>query len=385
MAALLALASLALVPHPTLRPAVSVRGAARRVRVAPDVLASAAAGGPTPNTSPPPPPGSTAGLYSLIEVSLRACRREGADDFSARTARGLSQRWTTLPPSDLVEAVFVAGALVLRGGFDEGLAVLLEAEDVAGLALSGRAYAALCRLALAEERPADALTLLARARAAGVELSDGLLLGAMEAAASLEDWGAVARLHTELSEGPEAAAAAALELELYASPTIVEDLLGADAARGARRAAAEGERSPHAQALALALRAHCERRDVGRAVELVERLRARTGAALAPSDYARLASLASTTGRPAPLLALRPADLQRSASALVEPRLFALSNRIGVAGASLGVVERALVAGAALLGALGAFALLTGGVEGSLYSAKTATLLADTNDLLGGF
>ena len=100
-------------------------------------------------------------------------------------------------PADLVEATLISGALVLED-FDGGLDILLEAEEGAGLMISGKAYFALMRLASAEDRPLDVLALLARTRARGVERTDGLILGAMEAAESVEDWGAVRlRTHAE--------------------------------------------------------------------------------------------------------------------------------------------------------------------------------------------
>lgn len=100
-----------------------------------------------------------------------------------------------MEPEALVEATLVSGATVLQD-FDEGFEILREAEDGAALNVSGTAYSALMRLAQSEERPVEALALLARTRAYAVERTDGLLLSAMRAAAALDDWGAVARLYT---------------------------------------------------------------------------------------------------------------------------------------------------------------------------------------------
>jgi len=90
--------------------------------------------------------------------------------------------------------------------------------------VSAKAYYALCRLAVAEQRPLDVLALLARARGQEVERTGSLLLIGMQAAAELEDWGAVARLYAELATGPEAAAELALLYESFAEPTILEEL-----------------------------------------------------------------------------------------------------------------------------------------------------------------
>ena len=171
--------------------ALAALGSTLRV---PPVRCSAAANGP-----------SKKALYAQIDSVLRRAReKEGADRMSAQVARSLGNRWLEMEPEDLVEATLVSGNLVLQG-FDEGLAILCEAEDNADLHISGKAYSALMRLAQTEERPMEALQLLARTRAYDVERTDGLLLSAMRAAAALEDWGAVARLYAELCDGPEAA------------------------------------------------------------------------------------------------------------------------------------------------------------------------------------
>lgn len=250
--------------------------------------------------------------------------------------------------------------------FEEGLALLVEAEDGASLTLSGKAYASLMRLAQAEGRPLEALVLLSRAQAAGLR-SDGALLGGMRAAASLEDWGVVARLYADLTLGPEEAAAEAVELETFSSEAaVLDDLDRAQrcsdaAAECTPRAAPPAEQVEYAEALTLALRAHCERGDATRAAEVVARMRDR-GTALGPDEYAELLGLAKRTKRLDLLAtAVRPADLAATAGAALEPKLWAATNRVGELGAALGTVERAIVAGAVVLTFLVAF----GGVLGS--------------------
>lgn len=162
-------------------------------------------------------------LYSKIEAVIKRAKMDELRPLGARTARALSQRWLELSSGELVEATFVSGALVLRD-FDEGLEILLEAEEGADVEVSAKAYYALCRLAVAEQRPLDVLALLARARGQEVERTGSLLLIGMQAAAELEDWGAVARLYAELATGPEAAAELALLYESFAEPTILEEL-----------------------------------------------------------------------------------------------------------------------------------------------------------------
>jgi hypothetical protein len=121
-------------------------------------------------------------------------------------------------------------------------------------------------MALAEERPLDVLALLARTRGRDVPRTDGLLLVAMEAAASLEDWGGVARLYSELTDGPEEAAKLAVALESFGSAAVLEELQ-----RPRAREHDSPARSPETQralALTLALRAHAERGDVSAATEV---------------------------------------------------------------------------------------------------------------------
>ena len=283
------------------------------------------------------------GLYSKIERVLTRAKRDGAPALNARTARALSQRWLELSPAALVEATFVSGALILEG-FDEGFEILLEAEEVAACNVSAKAYYALCRMALAEERSLDVLALLARTRGRDVPRTEGLLLVAMEAAANLEDWGGVARLYSELTDGPEEAAKLAVALESFGSAAVLEELQ-----RPRAREHDSPARSPETQralALTLALRAHAERGDVNAATEVLESLRARA-APLGLAEYAQLWRLARRTGRPEPLLALRFVDVRRSAQGAIEPTVLGLANRARELAATLGTTERALVLGLA--------------------------------------
>ena len=313
---------------------------------------------PAPRLSAAAP--STKQLYSQIDAVLRRNQKEGGQPLSVSTARALGKQWMDMPPADLVEATLVSGA-VLLDSFDEGLAILLEAEEVADLAVSGKAYSALMRLAHTEERDEDVLRLMARTRAVGV-MTDGQLLGAMNAAATLGDWGAVARLYAELSEGAEAAAASALELETFSDPQVLDELRAAGAASRAKSSLPPTE-CEYALALTLALQAHCERGDVSRVTPLLERKR-QQGDCLSSDEYKMLLALAKRLQSPAPLLALRPIDLKRSLDAELEPRTFAVTNKIGMAAAALGTVERRIVAGVGLAALVATAAALSGAVDG---------------------
>ena len=92
-----------------------------------------------------------------------------------------------------MEVTLVSGKLILEN-FDEGLELLLLAEEESEFALSSPAYTALMRLGLVEGRNADVLALLGRLQARGTELSSGAILSGMKAADAMGDWGAVARL-----------------------------------------------------------------------------------------------------------------------------------------------------------------------------------------------
>jgi hypothetical protein len=166
----------------------------------------------------------------------------------------------------------------------------------------------------------------------------------MEAAASLEDWGGVARLYSELTDGPEEAAKLAVAIESFGSAAVLEELQ-----RPRAREHDSPARSPETQralALTLALRAHAERGDVSAATEVLESLRARA-APLGLAEYAQLWRLARRTGRPEPLLALRFVDVRRSAQGAIEPTVLGLANRARELAATLGTTERALVLGLA--------------------------------------
>jgi hypothetical protein len=300
---------------------------------------------------------STAPLYSRLEAVLqRARKQEGS--LGARLAAALLQRWTTSDVAELVEATLVSGNVLLTDGFNEGLELLLEAEETADVVLGGKAYAALMRLGGAEGRPEEVLMLLARARARGIEHSDGALLNGMSAAAELGDWGAVARLYAELESGPEEAAKEAMELECFSLAPQASELL--EEVR-VERSAAEATRikstppppkdeapPPLTAALHLALRAHCERKDVVRAVAVLNRMRS-CEAALEAGEYGMLLALAQDSGKPLNILrALSPSDVSRSFASVVEPKLYALTNKVGVEASALGRVERQIVAVAAL-------------------------------------
>ena len=322
---------------------------------------------------------STKALYAQIDTVLRRGQKEGGSPLAVSTARALSRRWMELPPAELVEGTLVSGSVLLKS-YEEGLAILLEAEEGAALNVSGKCYSALMRLAQSDDRPEDVLWLLARTRAFGVEVTDGQLLGAMRAAASLADWGAVARLHAELTEGREAAAEAAVELETLASdPRVLDELEearspGAATARRIRSVAPPTQRE-YALALSLALRAHCERGDLARVAPLVERMRAQQ-VRLGPEEYAMLVATARRLRTPAPLLVLRPVDLQRSLETELEPRLFSVTNRLGLLAAGLGRIERGVVAGAALAGLLGALAFLSGSLDAPEAAQGATSALA---------
>ena len=321
--------------------------------------------------------GDTRPLYSKIDTVLRRARKnDDSNRLGGSIARNLGLRWLEMAPADLVEATLVAGNVVLDG-FDEGLDILIEAEEIANVDVTAKSYSSLMRLAQAEGRPEEVLALLARTRALGIEASDGLLLGGMRGATELQDWGAVARLYAELSEGPEAAAAAAVELETWSNdPQLMDEL------RLAKPATAEAPptEAELSQALTLALRAHCERGDVTRVVELLGRKRSRA-AALSTAEYEQLLTLARRTQMAAPLLALRPIDLKRTLDDAVEPRLLDVVNQIGVVGASLGRIERGLVAAAAGVALLSGVVLLTGGFEAAGPSYSTSVFA----DLPEGF
>ena len=163
-------------------------------------------------TAPNEPAALRRALYEKMEAVLRRARGDGASpsSLSYRYAQQLGKQLLTAPPEQLVEAVLTSGGLLLDN-FDEGLAILGAAE-AADVEASARAYSAVMRLAQVEGRPLDTLALLARVRARVPPSEPCLLLG-MGAAAELGDWGAVARLDSELRVGEAAAAEEALALE----------------------------------------------------------------------------------------------------------------------------------------------------------------------------
>ena len=320
-------------------------------------------------------PASTKELYSKIDGIIRRARSKTDDRLAASISRALGNRWLEMEPEKLVEATVVSGT-VLLDSFDDGLDLLIEAEEGAALNSTATTYSALMRLALSEEKPVEASALFARARSLAVESTDGLLLSAMSAAALLGDWGAVARLYAELAESPEYAAMEAALLETMApqDPSVLEELREAMGAGATAAKPAPPQNLELAQALALALRAHCERGDVTRVVELLERARSR-GAALEADEYQRLVTLATQTKRPQVLLALQPIDLQRSLAAAIEPKLFEVQSKVGLAAAGLGRVERQIVAGVGVAAVLATIVLaLSGGGDAPLSTDVFDTL-----------
>ena len=140
-------------------------------------LASALRVPPLRLSATSPSAGSSKALYAQIDTVLRRGQKKGSSPLAMNTARALGKRWMEMPPADLVEATLVSGGLLLDS-YEEGLAILLEAEEGAGVNVSGKCYSALMRLAQSQERPEDVLRLMARTRAIGVETTDGQLLGA---------------------------------------------------------------------------------------------------------------------------------------------------------------------------------------------------------------
>ena len=69
-------------------------------------------------------------------------------------------------------------------------------------------------------------------------------------------------------------------------------------------------------------------------------------------------------------------DFKRSLEAEVEPKLFAVTNRMGVLAAALGSVERGIVTGAAAVALLGGVALLCGTVYAPDIAATAASAFA---------
>jgi len=272
-------------------------------------------------------------LYGKLDGLLRRARRRShGDGLIERATRWVSREWTTSSPDRLVEATLVSGKLLLDG-FDEGLELLFLAEEGGETVVSASAYAALMRVGLAEERHADVLALLARLQARG-DPSSGALLCGMKAAAALGDWGAVARLFSMMSEEAEPRGGTedeALDLEVSREPEWTEKRVAPPAG------------AITIEAYELALRAHCERGDVPRALGLVDSMRAR-GRPFPPSVYSQLALLARRTRAAGPLLAISAADMLATAREEAAPLLWAVGNQAGMVAARMGTVERAAVA-----------------------------------------
>jgi len=253
----------------------------------------------------------TAALYVTMDNLIRCSER-------SPSVRALSKRWTTMPPGELVENALIIGRSLV-GNFSHGFALLDQAEDAVGLGLSQRAYAALMLLGQAEQEHIQVLGLLGRLRGHDIDPSPSMLRTAMSAAAELEDWGAVSRLFSELagSDSPVEA------LELIGPPDVIDELRTAAVCEtddAGRLTAAD------ADALRLALRAHCARGDSALVVSTLRRMR-KLECALTTANYAGLIRLASI-GNMSPIRALRTLDLWRSLSSAFEPQLFTILNMV---------------------------------------------------------
>ena len=145
--------------------------------------------------------GDTRPLYSKIDTVLRRARKnDDSNRLGGSIARNLGLRWLEMAPADLVEATLVAGNVVLDG-FDEGLDILIEAEEIANVDVTAKSYSSLMGWRR-RGRPEGARPAGADARSASRLLT---------AFSGWHAWrhrtpglGAVARL-AELSEGPGAA------------------------------------------------------------------------------------------------------------------------------------------------------------------------------------
>ena len=263
-------------------------------------------------------------LYSKIEKLIRSSNK------SSRV-QALSQRWTTLPPDELVENVFVIGKEIVTD-YSTGCELLALAEEQADLSLNTRAYAALMRSGQAEERPTDVLMLIARSRALGMQPSRTMLATAMECASQIADWGAVARLFGEYA-GSESDTVA-LEL-IGASPAVLSEI------RTAAETAALDEDEPEQctiegderctplaprdqRAMQLVLRAHCMRGDSPLVAATIKRMR-KTMCPIPNEGYAALWDMSDKRA----LLALTPQDLWLSLSDATELQGLRLSATTG--------------------------------------------------------
>jgi len=289
-----------------------------------------------------------ADVYSRLDTLVRRARDRSNGGIGKRVANSITGQWLNKPASRLVEAVLVSGRLILDS-FDEGLELLVLAEEQ-GEYLSGAAYSSLMRLGLVEMRYADVLSLLSRASEHERVCPSGAVLAAMKAADALGDWGAVSRLFSLLSlttddadEGAQAQEAAlqqeALELEL-----VLVNMQTRVELPGGKSIKPPASAPNLAEAYSLALRAHCQRGDVPRAVGIVEALRDR-GRPLPRDTYSQLISLSRRSGSLTPVQSINPADVFHTLVSEMEPVGMTITNRVRLQIAALGTVERAVVAG----------------------------------------
>jgi hypothetical protein len=228
--------------------------------------------------------------------------------------------------------------------FDEGLDILLEAEEGAGLHVSAKAYTTVMQMAANAQRQKEVTFLLNRAQERGIEHTDGLLLQMMELANMVGDFTAVARLYEEMSHGAEAATAQENDEENTQEPAlwVVEK-------------DEEPFRADLARAMTLALRAHCEGGDVDRVRRIVQRKQA-AGFAFEPEEWGYLSELTRRTNQD---FGLGPNELARTVKREIEFLWFNLRGRLEMALVPFGTVE-VLVLAFAILG-LGS--LVLGGIE----------------------
>ena len=73
-------------------------------------------------------PASTKELYSKIDGIIRRARSKTDDRLASSMSRALGNRWLEMEPEKLVEATVVSGT-VLLDSFDDGLDLLIEAEE----------------------------------------------------------------------------------------------------------------------------------------------------------------------------------------------------------------------------------------------------------------
>jgi len=264
---------------------------------------------------PDEPQPSAAPLYSMMNRLIRKADR-------TPSVRALTSRWLTMAPEELVENALILGRSFV-GDFEQGAELLDIAEEQTGVALSPRAYGALMRLGAAEARHAEVLALLGRMRASGGEPGPTMLLSAMHAAAEIGDWGGVSRLFAEYAGTDDAVEA----LELIGDPEVVREM---EAELGLTQAAAAQPSKltvADAEALRLALHAHCARGNKAMVALSLKRAR-ELNLALDGQSYMHLFNLARGRKSAEPLSGLRPADLVRSLSDWADPLLFTAQARV---------------------------------------------------------